>query len=98
MTGKKLFPGDNCAQVLRDNKNCNIDYASEALKNTPASAIDLLKKLLFAFPQGRCTATKALAHKYFAEFLVKEEKISINLAQEEAFGMKTIQMNLNDYK
>ena len=98
MTGKKLFPGDNCAQVLRDNKNCNIDYLAEPLKNTPASAIDLLKKLLFVFPQGRCTATKALAHKYFAEFLVQDEKISINLAQEETLGVKMMQMNLNEYR
>lgn len=37
MTGKKLFPGDNAAQVLRDNKNCNIDYSSDLLKKIPAT-------------------------------------------------------------
>lgn len=37
ITGKKLFPGENCAQVLRDNKNCNIDYNSDLLKHAPSS-------------------------------------------------------------
>ena len=51
--------------------------------------------MLFVFPQGRFSATKALAHKYFVEFLEKEEKLAIPINTEE---MKGMQMNLNDYK
>lgn len=82
------------------------------LKNTPASgktpflrtyynfkAVDLLKKLLFVFPQGRFSATKALAHKYFAEYLEKEEKVQIPLytSSEDNLTLKIMQTNLNEY-
>ena len=69
------------------------------LRKNEFLAIDLLKKLLFVFPQGRLSASKALAHKYFTENLVLEEKLQIPLNSEDSsLNLKMLQMNLNDYK
>lgn len=53
--------------------------------------------MLFVFPQGRISASKALQHKYFSEFLVLDEKLEIPLIPSEN-NMKFMQNNLADYK
>lgn len=55
--------------------------------------MDLLKKMLFVFPQGRLSAAKALTHKYFSDFIQEEAK-NEDLP---VIDMKFIQMNLNEY-
>ena len=80
LTGQKLFKGDNCIDVLKENKACNIDYECEDLAGVPEAgnfcnyifkcqifklAIDLLKRMLCMNPETRVSAVKALAHKYF---------------------------------
>lgn len=59
--------------------------------------MDLLKKLLFIFPQGRISATKALTHKYFQDF-IEEEEVKKDEDDSPHINLKMVQMNLNDYK
>jgi len=45
-------------------------------------AIDLLKKMVFFFPQARISAAKALEHKYFDEFIEKDESPNLPIEEE----------------
>lgn len=58
-------------------------------------ALDLLKKLLFIFPQGRISASKALTHKYFQDFVEEEAKHDED--ESPHINLKMAQANLMEY-
>ena len=37
MTGKKLFQGSDYKEVLRENRDCDIDYSDPLLKDIPVT-------------------------------------------------------------
>lgn len=57
--------------------------------------MDLLKKMLCAFPQARISAKKALQHPYF--YGVSEDKKGNMSPSEYPKHLKLAQDNLNDY-
>ena len=53
--------------------------------------------MLFIFPQGRVSASKALSHKYFQDFL-EEEEVKKDEDESPHINLKMVQMNLQEYK
>ena len=54
--------------------------------------------MLFVFPQGRISASKALSHRYFGEFIKSEEEVKEEEDDKSPkIDMQFLQMNLNEY-
>ena len=60
LTGKMLFQGKNSAEVLENNKKCDIDIENMNFFNVSDEVIDLLNRLLTIVPKSRISVKKAL--------------------------------------
>ena len=57
LTGKSPFPGKTYNEVLKQNRECNINFETEECLKLSDSSRDLLIKLLDKNPHTRITAT-----------------------------------------
>ena len=65
LTGKQPFKGKDHKEILRSNKNCQINFGVEELKHASENGLNLLKKMLTADPESRPDADECLAHNFF---------------------------------
>jgi len=65
LTGTTPFKGKDFKDILKANRDCNIDYESKALAGKDPRVITLLKKMLVVDPNKRCSAKEALAEELF---------------------------------
>lgn len=59
--------------------------------------MDLLKKMLCAFPQARITSQKALLHSYFLSYH-EEPKVAHESPAKEPHIFNNVIQNLTDYR
>lgn len=62
LTGRALFPGDDCEEVLHLNKHCDFSSQKKYLNKIPYVALNLLLSLIEANPRRRVSAREALKH------------------------------------
>jgi len=65
LTGRSPFPGLSYNDLLRKNKNCEINFNFKDFNSRISeSAIDLMKRMLAKDPRLRCSAREALNHDW----------------------------------
>eukprot|EP00919_Chromeraceae_sp_WS-2016_P078262 GHVR01185383.1.p1 GENE.GHVR01185383.1~~GHVR01185383.1.p1 ORF type:complete len:100 (+),score=10.34 GHVR01185383.1:129-428(+) len=62
---KTVFGGNNAKQVIKNNKQCNIDYTFSKFDQLNDDIKDLLAKMLQKDSKERITAEEALNHHFF---------------------------------
>ena len=67
LTGRSLFPGDDCDEVLYLNKHCDFSSQKKYLNRIPYVALNLLLSLIEANPMRRSSAREALKHSFFSD-------------------------------
>jgi len=60
-----VFPGKKFNEVLKKNKECEVDLEKKEYENLSIQAKDLLRRMLEKDPARRITAADALRHEYF---------------------------------
>ncbi len=69
MTGKKLFNGNDYKEILRENRDCDIDFSDPILKDVPPSGKNVV---LWGDITEKIKKEKKIAYQllYFFEFSV----------------------------
>merc|ERR1712226_989767 len=82
LTGTTPFKGKDFKDMLKANRDCNIDYESKALAGKDPRVITLLKKMLVVDPNKRCSAKEALAEELFMDKDAKNKQEQENIQDE----------------
>ena len=65
MTGRVLFDGSDEREVIKKNKDCQIDFDFTDQQRLNEEMKDLLRKMLNKDPELRPSAEDLLAHEFF---------------------------------
>ncbi|CAD8189615.1 unnamed protein product [Paramecium pentaurelia] len=74
VTTRDLFPGKTSNEILKMNKNCNIDFKILQLYKLTPEETDLLINLLEIDPEKRISAEAALSHPYFQCDIIQHDQ------------------------
>ncbi|CAD8083883.1 unnamed protein product [Paramecium sonneborni] len=77
LTGKQPFQGGDYKQILRANKNCEVNYEIKQIQCAPIQLVDLLKKMLYPDAKTRVSSEECLKHPYFKEIFKEQDLIDI---------------------
>ena len=67
ITGRYLFPGTNKVQVMKKNKECDLAWIHDYIKDITKNCRSLLLSLVEVDPSKRPTAREALLHPWFQQ-------------------------------
>ncbi|EGR33427.1 protein kinase domain protein [Ichthyophthirius multifiliis] len=92
LVGETVFPGNKFNDVLKKNKEANIDFTRKIYENISLPAKNLLKQILQKEPMQRITPQQALENIYFKQNQFKKAP-SFDLAQKDFYEIENIQKN-----
>ena len=67
VTGRYLFPGTNKVQVMKKNKECDLGWIHDYLKEVSKNCRDLLLSMVEVDASKRPSAREALMHPWFKQ-------------------------------
>ena len=94
LSGRPPFGGSNDKEIMTNVLRGNLDLKSHPFNSCSSEVLDLLQKLMTMDVIKRIDAEKALNHKWFNKYKVKEQ---FNLIRDEKIVHKFIE-NLKNYK
>eukprot|EP00825_Cyclidium_porcatum_P048398 TRINITY_DN8127_c0_g1_i6.p2 TRINITY_DN8127_c0_g1~~TRINITY_DN8127_c0_g1_i6.p2 ORF type:complete len:211 (+),score=48.47 TRINITY_DN8127_c0_g1_i6:186-818(+) len=73
LTGEAVFPGKKFNEVLKKNKQCQINLIGPQFDQLSVESKDLLSLMLQQDPEKRITAEKALQHQYMIKKIARRK-------------------------
>ncbi|CAD8157870.1 unnamed protein product [Paramecium pentaurelia] len=90
ITGNTPFIGTDQKSILKNNKQCEIDFKEHHFKLAPIQMQDLIQSMLQKKVSYRLSSQECMRHPYFKQ-LVKEYKVQIDKYQNNLLGYQEIQ-------
>ncbi|CAD8055953.1 unnamed protein product [Paramecium primaurelia] len=90
ITGNTPFIGTDQKSILKNNKQCEIDFKEHHFKLAPIQMQDLIQSMLQKKVSYRLSSQECMRHPYFKQ-LVKEYKVQIDKYQNNLQGYQEIQ-------
>ncbi|CAD8082037.1 unnamed protein product [Paramecium primaurelia] len=93
VSGIQPFSGCEYKEILKSNKECQINFDIKQLSKGPKFLKNLLKKMLKVDPSDRYSAEECLKHQYFQEIFNQDDLIETDIRQELEFKNPIQRMN-----